>query len=219
MPGSFPVFDGVVAHLMQRLQPRRLLDVGAGAGKYGRMLRGCAPGAWSQALEIDAGLIARHGLAEVYSRVEVVDATHWWQQDMASTFDLVVLGDCLQQMPKSAGLDLLNALVYRSAWIVVVLPEFVVPQGEGPAPTTMHRSVWSERDLHWHDLWAWDHVRATTLAVLRGYLPSPTLSMAQWHVELQAAHVMLQHFDGQTPVRPARLRLEQVPREVEYRLA
>lgn len=219
MPGSFPVFDGVVAHLMQRLQPRRTLDVGAGAGKYGRMLRGCVPQAWSQALEIDAEVIAGHALAEVYDRVDAVDATRWWQQDTASTFDLVVLGDCLQQMPKSAGLDLLNALVYRSAWIVVVVPEFVVPRTDGPAPSTVHRAVWSERDLHWHDLWAWDHVRATTLAVLRGYLPSPALSLARWHTELQTAQVTLQHFDGQTPVRPARLRLEQAPREVEYRLA
>ena len=43
----------------------------------------------------------------------------------------------------------------------------------------MHRSAWSERDLQWHDFWAWDNTRSVTLALLRGYRPaSVTLDAA-----------------------------------------
>jgi hypothetical protein len=76
--------------------------------------------------------------------------------------------------------------------------------------------VWSERDLHWHDLWAWDNCRAITLMVLRGYQPS-ALTLAQLVDEINAADLPLVHFDGQGFVRPSRLRLVEQRREVDYR--
>ena len=52
--------------------------------------------------------------------------------------------------------------------------------------------------------------------MLRGYQPS-TLTLQQLVDELNTAHLPLQHFDGQTFVRPARLRLVEHRREVDYR--
>ena len=156
MPGSFPVFDAVVQHLVGRLQPERALDVGAGAGKYGRLLAEQAPGCHRTAIEVEPGYAERFDLPTLYHALHQQDATQWWRSSQES-FDLVLLGDCLEHMPKSQGLDLLNALVYRSAWLVLVMPEFVVQGAVDGVASETHLSVWSERDLHWHDLWAWDN--------------------------------------------------------------
>ena len=212
MSGSFPTFDHVVAPLLAQLQPRRALDLGAGSGKYGRLLRDAAPDCARVAVEVDPHTVQQHELAALYHQVHVADATDWCAQQRAC-FDVVLLGDCLTQLPKSQGLDLLNALVYRSAWLVVLNAEFVVQPGAvGP-----QRSVWSERDLHWHDLYAWDNTRTTTLAVLRGYQPSP-LTMDQLVRMTNEARWPLLDFDGQTVVRPCRLRLVDQAREVAYRV-
>ncbi|MFN7725790.1 MAG: class I SAM-dependent methyltransferase [Rubrivivax sp.] len=212
MSGSFPTFDHVVAPLLAQLQPRRALDLGAGSGKYGRLLRDAAPDCERVAVEVDPHTVQQHDLAALYHQVHVADATAWCAQQPAC-FDVVLLGDCLTQLPKSQGLDLLNALLYRSAWLVVLSAEFVVQPGAvGP-----QRSVWSERDLHWHDLYAWDNTRTTTLALLRGYQPSP-LTMDQVVRLTNEARWPLLDFDGQTVVRPCRLRLVDQAREVAYRV-
>ncbi len=210
--GSFPTFDPVVAPLLARMQPRRALDLGAGSGKYGRLLREAAPDCERVAVELDAQLAQQHDLASLYHQVHVADAATWCRQQPAC-FDVVVVGDCLNQLPKSEGLDLLNALVYRCAWLLVLNAEFVVQ----PGAVAAQRSVWSERDLHWHDLWAWDNERTTTLALLRGYQASP-LNMDQLVRQTNEANWPLLDFDGQTTVRPCRLRLVDHAREVAYRV-
>lgn len=132
--------------------------------------------------------------------------------DAAQQFDLVLLGDSLSRIPKSAGLDLLNALVYRSAYIVITLPEFELHD-----PSRV--SVWSERDLGWHELWAWDNCRACSLLVLRGYRPAP-LGLAEvverFNREAVPVH---EFFDRDSVVRPVRLRLVDLGRETAYRVA
>lgn len=215
MAGSFPIFDQALQQVLGWMSPRRALDIGAGAGKYGRLLQAAAPGCQTEALEVQGAFVERFGLGALYHHVHVADVTTWWPENQAA-FDVVVLGECLQHLPKSAGLDLLNALVYRSAWVVVVVPEFFMqgpPGGEGP---DVQRSVWSERDLHWHDLWAWDNTRTTTLALLRGYQPC-ALNADALVQRVNDAALMLHDFDGSSPVRPCRLRLVDHGREVAYR--
>ncbi len=218
MPGSFPVFDAVVHQLISHLAPQRALDVGAGAGKYGRMLAAQAPECRRTAIEVEASYVQQFGLADLYHEVVAEDVRTWWRRTPGERFDLALLGDCLEHLPKSDGQDLLNALVYRCGWVVVLAPEFVVQDAVNGVASEAHVSVWSERDLHWHDLWAWDNCRTIGLWVLRGYQPAalPLTSVVDL---LNAANLPLRHFDGQTLVRPARLRLVEHRREVSYRPA
>ncbi|OGA99922.1 MAG: hypothetical protein A3E25_19575 [Burkholderiales bacterium RIFCSPHIGHO2_12_FULL_69_20] len=217
MPGSFPVFDAVVQQLVQRVAPARALDVGTGAGKYGRLLAEFAPACQRVGIEVEPGYVAQFGLAGLYHQLHLADAGAWWRDHPDERFDLVLIGDCIEHLPKSQGLDLLNAMVYRCAWLVLLAPEFIVQPATGGVASEAHVSVWSERDLHWHDLWAWDNCRAITLMVLRGYQPS-ALTLAQLVEQLNAADLPVHHFDGQTLVRPARLRTVAQVREVNYRL-
>jgi hypothetical protein len=216
MLGAFPVFDAVLRRIIQLLAPARALDLGAGDGKLGHLLAEQAPACLRVGVEADAVLVQRYGLATLYHALQVEDAGAWSRRRPAEVFDLVLLGHCLEQMPKSAGQDLLNALVCRSAWLVLVLGEFRAQPVVGDAIEAPPLSIWSERDLHWHDLWAWDNCRTTTLVVMRGYLPS-ALTLEHLLLHLNAADLPLRHFDGQEGVRPARLRLVEHRREVDYR--
>ena len=216
MSGSFPIFDKAVEQLVGWMAPARLLDIGAGAGKFGQLVGRVAPACERVAVEVHAPYVERFGLAQHYERVDPVDATQWWRANAEEAFDLVILGDCLQNMAKSDGLDLLNALAYRSAWLVALLPEFIVQGVVDGADSEVHRSVWSERDMQWHDLWAFDNARAMTLVLLRGYRPSPlTIDSAVQRINEGA--VPLLDYDGQSTVRSCRLRLVDHAREVAYR--
>lgn len=216
MSGSFPIFDGVLEQLLGLMAPQTTLDIGAGSGKFGRMLQRAAPTCGRAAIEVDPRHVERFALSEVYDRIEVADAARWWRDNADECFDVITVGDCLQHLAKSEGLDLLNALSYRCAWLVVLVPEFIVQGAVDGATTAVHRSVWSERDMHWHDLWAWDNARAITLFLLRGYQPSP-LDMDTLVRRVNEGALPLRDYDGQTEVRPCRLRLVDHAREVSYR--
>jgi len=216
MSGSFPIFDAVCQHLFTALAPGRALDIGAGAGKYGRLLAAAAPQCERVALEIEATVAERFALRELYQRVEVADATQWWRTNTEEAFDLVIAGDCLQQMPKSEGIDLVNAMLYRAGWLLLVVPEFVVQGAVDGHASAVHRSAWSERDLQWHDWWAWENTRASTLMLLRGYRAAG-LTLDTVVRNLNDSHVPLHDYDGTGLVRPCRLRLVDHPREAIYR--
>lgn len=216
MSGSFPIFDAMCEHIVGALAPARALDIGAGAGKYGRILAGAAPACERVAIEVEADHVERFALRDLYQRVHITDATQWWRANAEEAFDLVIAGDSLQQMPKSEGLDLLNAMHYRSAFVLLVVPEFVVQGAVEGRASAVHRSAWSERDLHWHDLWAWDNTRSVTLMLLRG-CRSAAITLDALVRQLNDANVPLRDYDGSGFVRPGRLRLVEQPREAVYR--
>ena len=139
------------------------------------------------------------------------------EAESAERVDLALIGPGIAQRAKSEGLDLLNALPYRAAWIIVLAPEFIVPGAARGIDAELPRSVWSERDFGWHDLWAWDNTRAMSLLVLRGYLPS-AMSIDSLVERVNEGALPLLDFDGQTRVRPCRLRLVDHAREVGYRV-
>ncbi|MCE4556425.1 hypothetical protein [Pelomonas cellulosilytica] len=218
MPGSFVVFDSLSRQLVQWMAPRHAIDFGAGAGKFGRLLRDVAPGCRTVAVEPEAAYVERFSLASLYDEVQVRTAAQWLADGTEACTDLAILGDCIEHMPKSTGLDLLNALAYRAAYTLVIAPEFLVQGSVDGIAGEAHVSVWSERDLHWHDLWAFDNCRAMSIFLLRGYLPA-TVPLRELVARVNDAQLPVHEFhDTASLVRPARLRLVEHPREVAYRL-
>jgi SAM-dependent methyltransferase len=155
------------------LSPQRVLDIGCGAGKYGELLRSLVPAAHLTGIESEAGYVTRFKLNLIYDDVRVMNATDLIANATDEFYDLVIIGDCIEHLPKSAGLDLLNFLTYRCAYILVIAPEFDVQNTHEGVQAEAHISVWSERDFEWHDLWATTAVMNMLLFVLRGYLKFP----------------------------------------------
>lgn len=122
------------------------LDIGPGKGKYGRYLREAAPGATINAMEIEAEYIERFDLRRVYDHVRIAPAVRLTDEPNA-LWDVVVLGDVLEHMPKSHGLDLLHFLVYRARYLWVQWPMRYL---QGPMDGFRHEahvSVWTEADI------------------------------------------------------------------------
>lgn len=202
MPGSFRNFDSVVAKLVGTLQPTRLLDIGCGAGKYGKLVAEHAPACRRIGVEAEGSYIEKFNLTSIYHEVRHGFAWPGLAGNTSECFDLAIIGDCIEHMPKSHGLDLLNFLTYRTQYIVVLAPEFAVQGSVNGVDSESHISVWSERDFQWHDRWAWDNCLTISMFILRGYQRSE-IEFGQLINTLNASEILLKDFYGQKTVRPA----------------
>lgn len=197
---SSHVFDQVVADLVTRIQPASLLDIGPGQGKYGRMAKAANPQCRSCAVEIAADYVHAYNLPELYEEVVVGDGAALvfdpaWRNRI---FDVVTIGDCIEHMPKSRGLDLLNFLTYRCGYLIVIAPEFCWYDTEavGFEHTESHISVWSEYDLTWHDRFAFMRSEIMQIFILRGYQPSP-IAFHDLVAAANAAATPIRRFSGE----------------------
>lgn len=171
MPYSKPAFDGLAAAIICALAPRTCLDLGAGAGKYGKIVRRECPACRVTAVEIDRGNIARFGLEEIYDAVECADAMSLFETAIDAEYDLVIAGDLIEHLRKSDGLDLLHFLVYRAAFILLVYPIRFIQGAVGGNRREAHISVWSQLDFAWCERTRVMRKAKQELVVLRGFVP------------------------------------------------
>ena len=119
MPGSFDFFNDDVKNFVHRILPDRgtILDVGPGAGKYGKMFQnkyfidGC---------EIFNPYIFQYGLENIYRKVYNEDICTF--SFPRATYDLVILGDILEHIevaPAQALVKRLNEDLKASLLILV----------------------------------------------------------------------------------------------------
>lgn len=167
MSYSWNTFDEVVRHVLQTLQPARILDIGAGQGKYGKMARDAGLGASEvTAVECDTSLNA--GLAAAgYNEVLNITAQQLLDQP-ARHYDLIIMGDVIEHMKHSDGQDLLEFLNYRCSYLLIITPE-CMPMSDANFYVG-HNSLWTPRAMQWHDLWAHQRCRVMHFYLLRGYL-------------------------------------------------
>src|SRR5215510_8223513 len=150
MPFSGTEFDSEIELYFRLIRHESVLDIGPGEGKYGRMLRRVRPDIKLVGVELDAGYVEQYKLHDLYDEVWVSDAAEL-MNDPDSTFDAVIIGDCIDHMRKSAGLDLLIFLVYRSKLIAVKFPLQMLQIAWQGHKTEPHLSVWSEHDFRCMD--------------------------------------------------------------------
>lgn len=111
---------------VRELAPRSLLDVGAGAGTYARLLAEERP-ARLVALEVFEPYVERYGLHELYDEVILGDA----RTTELPEADVVVLGDVAEHMSVEEAQDLWRraAMAARRA-VYMSIPIVHYPQGE-----------------------------------------------------------------------------------------
>lgn len=191
---SWNTYDGVFQAFVEGLKPKTVLDIGAGSGKYGKLTRQYAKDAKITAIEIDVEGTIRHKLNEVYDHVVTVQAAEFLMKNPKENFDLVIIGDCIEHMPKSVGIDLLNYLNYRAAYVFIITPDGMVMNKD---PYYLgHISNWTERDFMWHDNFAFERVGVMQLFLMRGLLRPDLPSMAQFADHFKALQLPLYRDDG-----------------------
>lgn len=146
MPGSSQLLDDHIRNVIRRAEGTRFLDLGCGAGKYGWFTKEIRPEATIEGYEIDASYVDRFGLSQWYDTVHVASCMDVLDR-VDDTWDLVTIGDCIEHLRKSDGIDLINFLVYRCKYLLVCWPDQFLQGAVDGHRHEAHISVWTPSDF------------------------------------------------------------------------
>jgi len=162
MPSSRPNTIPTVIHLLRQLQPRSILDVGVGFGKWGHLFREYTdinaaehdpPRYHRENWQVRIDGIEGHApyLTDLhrylYNEIHIGDACELLPN--LSSYDLIFMGDIIEHFDKPKGLELLRVAVAKSnKAVIITTPKFETAQESLCAnELERHRSLWSARDF------------------------------------------------------------------------
>lgn len=171
MPYSSFIFDKSIEEVVKLLKPKSFLDIGAGAGKYGELVKKINPSVETVALEIEKDYIKKFDLGSIYKKVWNISATDLINPKYYGlSFDVVMIGDIIEHLKKSDGIDLLNFLIYRCRWIIVEFPYRYLQNSVDGYQSEAHISAWTKDDFSSFEATKLSEKDTQRLVVLRGYL-------------------------------------------------
>ena len=171
MPYSSFIFDRSIEEIILLLKPGTILDLGSGAGKYGELAKKINPSIKLTAVEIEKDYIENFKLPSIYDEVWNISVTDLINPKYYnSTFDLIVIGDIIEHLKKSDGIDLLNFLIYRCRWIILEFPHRYLQNSVDGYHSEAHISVWTKDDFISFERTQLHEKDTQRLVVLRGYL-------------------------------------------------
>lgn len=151
MPGQIsPILRWVI-----RLDPRSVLDVGLGFGKWGVLLRECLevthgryePSAWRSRIE-GVEIFDRYKnpiWSYAYDHVHIGDVRKL--APALGQYDLVLCCDVIEHMPKEEGQELLDTLFTLAPWLLISTPLVFSQQQASENPHEQHVSLWLLPDV------------------------------------------------------------------------
>ncbi|MEZ4979821.1 MAG: class I SAM-dependent methyltransferase [Chitinophagales bacterium] len=167
MPYSVNVFDGAIREIVIAANPKIVLDIGCGAGKYGKLIKSLMRDIFCIGVEIDKAYIKEFDLESVYDRLICTNiATLMGNVD--DHFDIVIFGNVLEHLPKSLGIDLLNFFVYRAKLIIINYPFGELQDSYKGHKHEAHISVWSMEDFKQFNFLEFSH-GMQRLAIISGF--------------------------------------------------
>lgn len=172
MPYSDSRFDKAVEKFIKTHTFKDYFDIGSGAGKYGKMIRDVYPDANIIGVEADKSYINEFKLKNIYSDIHHESIEHFMDRNPDFQTELVIIGDCLEHLKKSDGIDLINFFIYRAKYILVIYPTKCIQYSWQGHSTEAHRSVWNIRDFSNFkaQIFKKDFMN---LVILRGYIGDP----------------------------------------------
>jgi len=155
MPSSKFLTIPYVLEIVTQLQPRTILDIGIGYGKYGVLFREYLDiwrvdtpyNDWEvKIIGIEAFEKYRNPVWEVYDKVLIGDVRSHLIELKKTSFDLLFMGDVIEHFTKDEGKRILNEIVYENA--IIVTPYEVCKQGVVYGNSyEEHKSSWSLTDF------------------------------------------------------------------------
>ena len=147
MPYSVNTFDDILVDQIKRLNPKSILDVGAGAGKNGRLLRQSWYSGTLDAVEPTEKYITEFNLSNTYNKVYTQSIEEYIQKNPTNRYDVAVFGDVLEHLFRSSVIDYLDYFLYRTRWVIIVWPTHHPQDDYDNNHYEVHRSNFNLRDL------------------------------------------------------------------------
>lgn len=111
----------------QKIAPSTVVDIGAGAGTYAKLMREPGDTAHWTGIEAFGPYLPMFRLPDIYDQLTVTDARHLnWLSFRA---DLVIAGDVLEHMTRDDAKKLVKRIKQGAANLIVSIPVLHLPQG------------------------------------------------------------------------------------------
>jgi len=161
MASSFSNQIPAIIHLVQKLTPKSVLDIGKGFGKYGFLIHEyvginnqqridpkLSMGEQSQikidAVEVDADLLLPH-LHQFYRTVFVGDV--FKLEEKFANYDLILMIDVIEHLDKEQAIELLKKFLLKKATILIATPLQFFQQDLYESEFEHHISHWKLDDF------------------------------------------------------------------------
>jgi len=168
MPFSHNRFDDYMRAFIAASGCQTWLDIGAGAGKFGKMIREILPNAHTTGIEVNLHYINQYTLHKKYDIIRPINCVNLMGEHQMK-YDAIICGDILEHLPKSKGVDLLSFLVYHAKFIVVIYPIKRIQNEYQGQKNEAHISAWSEHDFVGME-YQIIHTEQSDLILIDGYL-------------------------------------------------
>jgi SAM-dependent methyltransferase len=161
MASSFPNQIPGIIYLVSQLNPKAVLDIGKGFGKYGFLLheyvgvnnkRRIEPTKTLReqsqikidALEVDEDLMLPH-LSHLYDKIEFGDVAKIYKT--LGSYDLVLMIDIIEHISKEAGLAIVKHFLSKGAKLIIATPKDFFEQNLYDSTYENHISHWTLNDF------------------------------------------------------------------------
>lgn len=157
MPVSVYQHVPAVLEEVQRLNPRTVMELGVGFGKWGVLVREvldawhgrCSPDQWlSKIYGVEVFDRYRNPAWEVYDRIDIYDfgVTPHARFDL-SYFDLALMMDSLEHLTPEVGRPFLADLVAHNKHVIISVPNGLMRQDEAVFGNEHERHLWTFNGL------------------------------------------------------------------------
>lgn len=126
MAGHNPCVDEVTRRQIKDIKPKSMVDVGAGAGYYGKIVKEDFPECRTAGIEIFGPYVTKYNLTGIYDKVVNNDI-----KNVINLLegDLIIFGDVLEHMPKEDALYVLDIAVKNFKYVLINGPKRFEDQG------------------------------------------------------------------------------------------
>lgn len=147
MPHSANTFDSILQDHVVKLNPKSILDVGAGSGKNGKLIRQTGYKNKLECLEPTEEYVTQYALSNIYDTIHTKNIQEFVNTQYKFSYDLIIFGDVLEHLFRSQVIDYLDYFLYKSKWIIVLWPNNMPQDDYGNNPYEIHKSNFTLNDL------------------------------------------------------------------------
>lgn len=144
---SASAFDPCIAKVVGLVQPKAILELGCGQGKFGNMLQGAGYPVSLRAVQKifsadDEPTLKTRG----YEAIIDADIMEYFRTGFDETYDMIVALDVIEHFLLSDIISIINFALYRADYMLLVWPS-AHPQDATTNAFDRHRASFELRDL------------------------------------------------------------------------